>query len=210
MKRILVADDHALVRKGLRETLDEELGGVSVTEAQNGKQALEQLKHGEWDLVVMDINMEGMSGFEVLAELRALRPKLPVLVLSMYPESEFGIRALKSGAAGYLNKQSASEELVTAVRKVLEGGRYVSPALGERLACELGGPVQRMPHELLSNRELQVMRMIAQGKSLKEIAFDLAISAKTVGTYHLRLLEKLGLRSDVEITRYAIRNGLVE
>ena len=109
MKRILVADDHALVRKGLRETLDEELGGVSVTEAQNGKQALEQLKHGEWDLVVMDINMEGMSGFEVLAELRALRPKLPVLVLSMYPESEFGIRALKSGAAGYLNKQSASE-----------------------------------------------------------------------------------------------------
>jgi DNA-binding NarL/FixJ family response regulator len=210
MKRILIADDHAIVRKGLKETLEEELGQVSFGEAANGQQVLEAVWKQKWDLLLLDIGMEGRNGLEVLEEIRKNRPNLPVLILSMYPEGEFAVRALRLGAAGYVNKQSAPEELTSAVSRVLAGGRYISAKLGEQLAAEMQRDSQHPPHCALSNRELQVMRMVASGKSLKEIAECLSISVKTVGTYHTRLLEKMGMKSDVEIARYALLNKLVD
>jgi DNA-binding NarL/FixJ family response regulator len=210
MKRILIADDHAIVRKGLKETLQEELGRVTFGEAENGVQVLEQIRKQEWDLVLLDIGMEGRSGLEVLEEIRKIRPRLPVLILSMYPEGEFAVRALKQGAAGYLNKQSAPEELLAAAVKVLAGGRYISAAQADRLAAQMQRESPMSPHESLSNRELEVMRMVAAGKSLKEIAGALSLSVKTVGAYHTRLLDKMGLKSDVEITRYALLKKLVD
>jgi two-component system, NarL family, invasion response regulator UvrY len=210
MKRILIADDHAIVRKGLKETLEEELGQVAFGEAVNTQQVLEQVWKQEWDLVLLDIGMEGRSGLEALEELRKTRPKLPVLILSMYPEAEFAVRALKLGASGYVTKQSAPEELVAAVTRVLAGGRYISTLAAERLAAEVQRKTEQPPHHALSNRELQVMRMIASGKSLKEIADCLSLSVKTVATYHTRLLEKMGMKGDVEVTRYALLNKLVE
>jgi DNA-binding NarL/FixJ family response regulator len=206
MKRILIADDHAIVRKGLKETLQEELGRVTFGEAENGVQVLEQIRKQEWDLVLLDIGMEGRSGLEVLEEIRKIRPRLPVLILSMYP----AVRALKQGAAGYLNKQSAPEELLAAAVKVLAGGRYISAAQADRLAAQMQRESPMSPHESLSNRELEVMRMVAAGKSLKEIAGALSLSVKTVGAYHTRLLDKMGLKSDVEITRYALLKKLVD
>jgi DNA-binding NarL/FixJ family response regulator len=208
--QILIADDHAIVRKGLKETLQEELGHVAFGEATNGAEALQQVRKQNWDLVLLDIGMEGRSGLETLEEIRDLRPKVPVLILSMYPESEFAVRALKLGAVGYVSKQSASDELTIAVRKVLDGGRYIGSATAERLAAAMHEESEALPHHSLSNRELQVMRLVASGKSLKEIAASLSISVKTVGTYHTRLMEKMALKSDVEITRYALLNKLVE
>ncbi len=210
MKRILVADDHAIVRKGLKETLEEELGDLQFGEAENGQQALNQVWKENWDLVMLDINMEQRSGLEVLEEIRKARPKLPVLILSMYPVEEFGVRALKLGAAGYINKQSAPEELVAAVRSVLAGRRYISAALADRLAADVQRGTETPLHQSLSTREYQVMLMIAKGMTLKEIAADLSISAKTVGTYHLRILAKMGLSNDIQITRYALLNRLVD
>jgi DNA-binding NarL/FixJ family response regulator len=209
MKRILIADDHAIVRKGLKETLEEELGQVAFGEAQNGAQVLDQVRTQKWDLVLLDIGMEGRSGLEVLEELREAQPKVPVLMLSMYPESEFAVRALRQGAVGYVNKQAAPEELVAAITKVLAGGRYISSKVAEKLAAEMDRAAQKPPHELLSNRELQVMRLVATGKSLKEIAAELSLSVKTVGTYHTRIFQKMNLHSDVELTRYALLNKLV-
>jgi DNA-binding NarL/FixJ family response regulator len=210
MKRILVADDHSIVRKGLKETLEEELGKLHFGEAGNNQQVLEQVWKEKWDLVMLDINMEERSGLEVLEEIRKARPKLPVLILSMYPVEEFGVRALKLGAAGYINKQSAPEELVTAVRSVLSGGRYISAALADRLAADVQRGTEIPLHQSLSTREYQVMRMIAKGSTLKEIAAELSISVKTVGTYHTRILTKMGLRNDIQLTRYALLNKLVD
>ena len=210
MKRILVADDHAIVRKGLKETLEEELGDLQFGEAGNGQQALDQVWKENWDLVMLDINMEQRNGLEVLGEIRKARPKLLVLILSMYPVEEFGVRALKLGAAGYINKQSAPEELVEAVRSVLAGRRYISAALADRLAADAQRGAETPSHHTLSTREYQVMLMIARGMTLKEIAADLSISAKTVGTYHLRVLAKMGLGNDIQITRYALLNKLVD
>jgi two-component system, NarL family, invasion response regulator UvrY len=209
-KRILIADDHGVVRKGLKETLEEELGQMSFGEAENGQQVLEQIWRQKWDLVLLDINMEGRNGLDVLQEIHKTHPELPVLIVSMYPEEEFAVRALKQGAVGYISKRRASEELVEAVGKVLVGGRYISPVVAERLAADLQRESERPAHESLSNREFQVLRMIAAGKSLKEIAVELSISAKTVGIYHTRLLEKMGLSSDVELTRYALISRLVD
>ena len=210
MIRILIADDHAMVRKGLKETLEEELGSVVFGEVENGQQSIDQVRGHPWDLVLLDINMSGRDGLDVLEEIRTIRPKLPVLILSMYPEVEFGVRALRQGAAGYLSKQAAAEELVKAVKKVLAGGRFISPLLADRLAAGVQRGMERLPHESLSKRELQVMRMIAMGRSLKEIATELSLSTKTIGTYHTRLLTKLGLKSDVEIARYALSHKLVD
>jgi two-component system invasion response regulator UvrY len=209
-KRILIADDHDIVRKGLRETLDEELGRMNFGEAENGRQTLEEVFKGDWDLVLLDINMEERNGLDVLQEIHRARPTLPVLILSMYPEEEFAVRALKQGAAGYISKRRASEELVGAVKKVLAGGRYISTAVAERLAADLQRESEKPLHESLSNREFQLLRLIATGKSLKEIAGELSISVKTVGTYHTRLLEKMGMSSDIELTRYALTNKLVD
>ena len=210
MKRILLADDHVLVRKGLKETLESEFGRIKFGDAENAAQALELATSEEWDLVMLDINMgEGRSGLEIMEDIRTIQPDVPVLVLSMYPVSDFAVRALKLGAAGYISKQSAYEELVTAVKTVLEGNRYISAALAERLADDLQSKTEK-PHETLSTREYQVMRMIATGKNLKEIAAELSISAKTVGTYHLRIFQKMGLKNDIELTRYVLFNKLLD
>ena len=199
-----------MMRKGLRETLEEEVGPMTFGEAENSAQVMEMIWKQKWDLVLLDINMEGRSGLEALAEIRKERPKLPVLILSMYPEQDFAVRALKLGASGYISKRLASDELVAAVKKVLEGGRYITSAVADQLAAELHRESHREPHELLSNREFQIMRMIAAGKSLKEIAAELSISVKTVGTYHGRLLAKMAMSSDIELTRYALTNKLVD
>lgn len=207
--KILVADDHAVVRRGVMETVAEELGAVTFGEAANAGEILQCAAQQEWDLVLLDINLPGRNGIEVLVELKAQHPRLAVLVLSMAPESEYARRALKEGAAGYVSKQSAPTELVEAIRKVLAGGRYITPSLAEALAADLGRG-RLAPHETLSNREYEVMKRIATGQSVKEIAAAISLSEKTVFTYRTRLLEKLGLASDVEIARYALKHGLVE
>ncbi len=210
MTQILLADDHAIVRKGLRETLEEELPQVTFGEASNGQEVLDLMGQVRWDLLILDINMDGLSGLDVLDALQVQGQKVPVLVLTMYPEHEFAVQALKQGAAGYLTKQAASEELVEATKKVLAGGCYVGRAVAEHLAAELHRGVDALPHQRLSGREFQILRMIASAKSLKEIAADLALSEKTVGTYHSRLLSKMGMRSDIQLTRYALQHRLVE
>ena len=209
MKRILLVDDHAMLRKGLKETLEEELGQVTFGEADHAQQGLELVWEKEWDLVVLDINLGERSGLDLLVEIQKARPKLPVLVLSMYPVAEFAVRALKQGAGGYLNKQSAPEELVNAVQTLLAGRRYISAELADRLAEDLVRDSSKPPHEELSTREYQVMLMLASGKIQKEIAAELSLSAKTVSTYHTRILKKLGLKNDIEVSRYAMQNKLV-
>jgi len=209
MKRILLVDDHAMLRKGLKETLEEELARFTFGEADHAQQALELVWQKEWDLVVLDINMGERNGLDLLTEIQKARPKLPVLILSMYPVAEFAVRALKQGAAGYLNKQSAPEELVNAVQTLLAGRRYISAELADRLAEDLVRDSSKLPHEELSTREYQVMLLLASGKIQKEIAAELSLSAKTVSTYHTRILKKLGLKNDIEISRYAMQNKLV-
>lgn len=210
MTRVLIADDHELVRRGLKHLLADELGPVKVGEAGTSQEAVELLIKQSWDVVLLDINMPGRSGLDVLEEVKRLQPGTPVLVLSGFPEADYAVRALKLGASGYLTKQSASDELIAAVRKAMAGGRYVTASLAERLAASLGGELDQKPHEALSNRELQVLRLIASGKSVKEIAAELSLSEKTVGTYRSRLAEKMALSSNVELTRYALQHHLVE
>ena len=205
-----MADDHRLVREGLKQLLSEAPGIVVAAEAANSHEVMEKVRTEEIDVVLLDISMPGRSGLEVLKELKRIRPTLPVLMVTMYPEKEYAVRALKTGAAGYLTKSCAPDELITAVRRVTSGGRYVSPSVAEVLAVELQEGVEKPRHELLSNRELQVMLMIARGKTVGEIAGDMCLSAKTVSTYRARILEKLKLSNNAELTRYAIKEGLVE
>lgn len=210
MIRILIADDHAVVRQGIKQIL-RDVPEVAVSgEVVNGDEALDRLRREEWDLLIMDISMPGRNGLEVLKLIKHERPKFPVLVLSMHSEDQFAVRMLKAGAAGYLTKESAPEELVKAIRKILAGGKYVSPTLAEKLAFDMNVDSERQPHELLSDRDFQVMRMIAIGKTVKEIAEDLTLSVKTVSTYRARILEKLNMRTNAELIHYAIQNNLVE
>lgn len=208
--RILLADDHEVVRRGVRQTLEETFPGAEFGEAVTCAETLARAHEGGWDLLMLDLNMPGRGGLAVLAELHAQQPQLKILVLSMSPEEEFAVRALKAGAAGYLGKQAVARELVAAVRKVLGGGRYITPVVAERLAAGLNIDKVSAPHEGLSARELQVLALIAQGRSVKEIAEELALGEKTVFTYRDRLRVKLGMKNDVELTRYAMRQGLVE
>jgi two-component system invasion response regulator UvrY len=208
--RILMVDDHAVVRRGLRQILADDLPGAEFGEAGDAAEALARVTALEWDVVILDLSMPGRSGLEVIREICAQRPKLPILVLSMHSEDQYAIRALRAGAAGYLTKESAPEALVEAVRTVHDGGRYVSAALAERLAAKGGVDDGRPPHEALSDREFQVMRMIAAGRTVKEIGFDLGLSEKTISTYRTRILEKMRMRTNAEVTRYAVRAGLVE
>ena len=209
MIRVLIVDDHAIVRRGLRELLSDEFRGAAFGEASNAQQALEQISKKEWDVALLDITLPGRSGLDLLKEVKAARPKLPVLILSAHPEDQFAVRVLKAGAEGYLTKESAPEELVNAIRKILAGGQYVSPTLAEKLALDLRRDSTRAPHETLSDREYQIMCCIASGKTVTEIAGELTLSPKTISTYRARILEKLGIKNSAEITRYAIRNGLV-
>jgi len=209
MIRVLIVDDHAIVRRGLRELLSDEFRGAAFGEASTAQQALEQISKKEWDVALLDITLPGRSGLDLLKEVKAARPRLPVLVLSVHPEDQFAVRVLKAGAEGYLTKESAPEELVNAIRKILAGGQYVSPTLAEKLALGLRKDSTRAPHETLSDREYEIMCCIASGKTVTEIARELSLSPKTISTYRARLLEKLRVKNNAEIIRYAIRNGLV-
>jgi two-component system, NarL family, invasion response regulator UvrY len=210
MMRVLIADDHELVRRGVRGLLKDDFPNVVIGEALDAKQTLAAVEKQPWDLVLLDINMPGRNGLDVLQDLKRLYPELPVVMLSTYPEKDFAVRAFKLGAAAYVSKDSAAAELLAAARKALAGGRYVTPSLAEALAATVAGESPVAPHDLLSNRELQVLRLVALGKSLKEIAAELALSEKTVGTYRTRISQKMNLSTNVELARYATLHKLVE
>ena len=208
--KILLADDHTVVRHGLKQIIADEFKRVIFGEARNAHEALDLVWKEPWDIVVLDITMPGRSGLEVLREIKKSKPKLPVLVLSMHPENQFAVRVLKRGASGYMTKESAADELVGAIKKVLAGGRYVSTSLAEKLATYLASDTQKPPQELLSDREFQVLRLIASGKIVSEIAKELSLSVKTISTYRTRILEKMGLRNNAELMHYAMQHQLVE
>jgi DNA-binding NarL/FixJ family response regulator len=210
MLRILIADDHEIVRKGLKNVLTETLQPVKVEEARNGQEAMSKVLKGEYDLVVLDMKMPGKSGLDVLKEIRQHRPKLPVLILSMHPEEQFAIRAIRAGAAGYLTKECAGDELVLAIRKALKGERYISGSLAQILAGELDSDSEKPLHEMLSDREYQVMLMIASGKTVGAIAKELCLSVKTISSYRTNILLKTRMKNNSEITHYAIQTKLVD
>ena len=208
MIRILIADDHPVVRQGLKQTITEIPDAVTVDEATDGMEALNKARMGNYDVVILDIAMPGKNGIDVLEQIKYERPNLPVLMLTMYPEEQLAVRALKIGASGYLTKASASDELVSAIQKVLSGGKYVSSSLAEHLASLLQ-QTEQQPHETLSNREYQVLCLIASGKTTAEIAKELFLSIKTISTYRSRILEKMGMKNNVELARYAVKRNLL-
>lgn len=210
MIRVLVVDDHAVVRRGVVQIVAEAPDMRCTGEAATGRQALQLARENDYDVVVLDIHLPDGSGLDVLKQLRAFRPGLPVLMLSMYPEQQYAIRALKAGAAGYVTKDSVPGELVTALGKVARGERYVSQSLAEALSDQLGHPAGQAPREALSDREDQVMRLLAAGKTVTQIAQALSLSVKTVSTYRTRVLEKLGLETTAELMRYAMEQGWVD
>jgi DNA-binding NarL/FixJ family response regulator len=209
MIRILVADDHTIVREGLKQIVGEVDDMTVADEAGNGQEALSKIREGDYDEVLLDISMPGQSGLEVLKDIRAEKPKLPVLILSMHSEEQYAVRALRAGASGYLTKASAPDELIGAIRKVSRGRKYVTASLAEKLALELGADTSKPPHEMLSDREYQVMLMLAAGKSVTEIADELCLSVKTISTYRSRVLEKMNMKKNAELTLYAVQNHLV-
>lgn len=210
MIKILIADDHAVVRKGLKQILDETSDIVAADEAKNGQEVLEKIRKSDYDIVMLDISMPGRSGIEILKQIKDERPEISVLVLSMHPEEQYAVRALKAGASGYLTKDSAPEELIEAIRKISQGGKYITISLAEKLAFDLEIDSEKPLHETLSDREYEVMCKIASGKTIKEIAEELFLSIKTISTYRSRILEKMKMKSSAELTHYAIKHGLVE
>jgi len=210
MIKILIADDHQLIREGLKKILKEEHDMSVVGEGGNADEVFKLVRESDLDVVLLDISMPGRSGLEVLKELKHTHPKLPVLMLSMHPEDRFAVRSLKAGASGYITKESAGEELVSAIRKVVGGGKYISMFLAEKLAFGLDADSGRPPHEALSDREFQVMTMISSGKKMTEIAEELSLSIRTVNTYRARILEKMQMKSNAELIHYAIQHGLVD
>lgn len=208
--RILIAEDHPIFRAGLKEILAKEKDVDDIGEADNGQQALELARRQHWDVAVLDITMPGKGGLEVLQELRRERPKLPILILSAHPEDQLALRLLKVGAAGYLTKDKAPEVLLTALRKVVQGGRYVSESLAEKLVSRMESDHTKPLHEALSEREYQVMRLIASGKTVKEIAKELFLSVRTVSTYRTRLLGKMNMKTNSDLIRYALENKLID
>lgn len=210
MIKILIADDHVMVRKGLKQILDDVPDMVVVDECSNGGELFSKISTMECNLVLLDISMPGRNGLEILEQLHNEKPALPVLILSMYPEEQYAVRALRAGASGYLTKMSAPDELITAIRKVYWGGRYVSDSLSERLASELGRNARRPSHDELSNREYQIMCQLASGKTVTGISDELSLSVKTVSTYRKRILTKMHMRNNAEIINYVIKHGLLE
>lgn len=206
MIRVLITDDHPIVRRGLRQIVADE-ADMSVSEAGTGAEALGLIDSEEFHLVLLDLTMPGLSGLEVLNQIRVRWPQLPVLVLSAHPETEFAVRIIKAGASGYLNKHLAPEELITAIRRVLTGRKYIGPAVAELIADSLGRD-EAAPHASLSDREFQVMLLIAAGKTVSEIAQDLALSVKTVSTYRTRILKKMNLKNNAELMRYVVENKI--
>lgn len=209
MIRVLIADDHAIVRRGLKQIIIEEPDMVVAGEAESAAQTLELARHCEWDVTILDISLPGRSGLDVLKDVHQEFPKRPILILTMHPEEQFAIRAFKAGAMGYLTKESAPEELIHALKKVVSGGRYVSPALAERLASRITD-YERLPHETLSDREYQVFHLLTAGKTVSAIAQQLSLSVKTISTYRARLLEKMHLENNAELMHYAMTHRLFE
>lgn len=207
---VLIVDDHAVVREGMKKILEDDKFIKVTGEASDAPSAMELVWDNEYDVIVLDISMPGISGLELISQIKDELPDTPILILSMYPEEQFATRVLKAGASGYLNKESAPEKLVKAVKKVYEGGFYVSPNLAEELVHTLKGDHDQPPHELLTDREYEVFLRIINGKELKEIAAELNISVKTVSTYRTRMLKKLDLKNNVELTLYAVKNNLVD
>ena len=210
MTRILIADDHALVRAGLRQLLLDEHPGIHVAEAASGQQSLDLLREGEFDLLILDINMPDRGGLDILKHVRTAHPGTKVLVLSGYPERQYAVNVLRAGASGYLSKDGPPEELARAVAQVLAGRRYVSASIAELLVAELDADSDRPLHAGLSEREFQIFCKLADGRSVSQIATELSLSVKTVSTYRTRVLEKMSFRSNADITSYAVRNGLVD
>ena len=210
MIKVLIADDHAVVREGVRQILSDTADITVVAEAHDGQEAIDKVRNeAAVDIVVLDITMPGKSGIEALTEIKRDRPNLPVLILSVHSEEQYGPRILKAGASGYLPKDSLPDQLVQAIRKAVIGGKYISPLLAEKLASELGSDAAKPLHETLSDREYQVLCMIGRGKTIKEIAEVLSLSDKTISTYRARILEKMNMKNNGELTHYAIRQGLV-
>lgn len=207
--KILIADDHPIVREGFKQVLSETSDMVVDDEASNGQEVLNLVRKNKYDVILLDISMPGRSGLEILKELRSENPKLPVLIVSIYPEEQYAVRAFRAGASGYLTKASAPNELIAAIRKVSKGGRYISSSLAEKLTYYLDVDATKAPHEALSDREYQVMLLIASGKTVTEIAEDLCLSVKTISTYRSHILEKMKMKNNAEITLYAVQNKLV-
>ena len=199
-----------MIREGLRQVLLKAFAGAIIEEASGADEALNQIRRQDWSLAIMDITLQGRSGLDILKDVQLARPSLPVLIMSMHGEDQFALRVLKAGAAGFISKHSAPEELVNAIRKVLSGGKYVSATMTEKMLQQIGTDSAQLPHEKLSDREFQVMSMFAQGKVNKQVAAELSLSVKTISTYRARILEKMNLASNAELTHYAIKNGLVE
>jgi len=210
MIRIVIVDDHAIVRRGLKQILGDSPDMAVVAECADGRELLRLLESEKFDLVLMDVSMPGRNGIDLLKQVKGMMPDLSVMILTMHPEEQYAVRAFKSGASGYITKESAPDELVKAIRKVSSGGLYVSSALAERLALSLGSEGAKLPHKSLSDREYQILCLIASGKTVKIIAEQLSLSVKTVSTYRTRLLAKMHMKSNAELSTYAIRNGLVD
>jgi len=209
MLRILIADDHPVVRRGLKQIVAETSDMVITGEASNGAEVLNKVWGNDYDVVLLDISMPDKSGMDILAELKCMKPNLPILVLSIHPEEQYAMRMLRAGASGYLTKEMAPPELIKAIRKVSQGGKYVSSSLAERFVIDLEIGTEKLPHETLSNREYQVMCMITSGKAAREIAKELSLSVKTVSTHRSHILKKMNMRNNTELIRYAIQNHLL-
>ncbi len=210
MLRILIADDHAIIRKGLKQILLEEYPFAIIEEVSDAEGVMKKIISNEWNIIICDISMPGRSGLDVVLEVKQTFPKLPVLILSNHPEEQYAVRVLKAGAAGYLSKDAATEELVKAVQRVLEGHKYISPLLAERIAEDLGNNnSDKTPHEFLSDREFEVFKLIASGKAISKIAEKLSLSSTTVSTYRARILIKMNLKTNAELIRYALQNKFI-
>src|SRR5256886_9948215 len=210
MKRILIVDDHEVLREGVKRIFDKQVGALTFGEASSGPEALRLVREKDWDIVVLDLSLNGQNGLEVLKELKQIRPRLPVLILSMHTEVQFARRAFRAGASGYITKDSPRSELTKAINKVIDEGRYISQALAERLVVDIGRDTDRPPHDMLSDREFEVMRLIASGKTAGEIAKLLSPSDSTISTYRARILEKMGMKTNAELTHYANQSKFVD
>lgn len=209
MKKILIADDHQIVRKGLKQILSDEFSEIEFGEAINSAEVFQKIKNKKWDILILDINMPGRSGLEVLKQFKDEKINIPVLVLSMHPEEQIAVRTLKLGAWGYIAKDAADTELVKAVQQIFTGRKYITSSVAEQLAMQIENPSDKPPHELLSDREFQTLLLIASGKTVSQIADELSLSVPTVSTYRARILEKMRMKTSAELTNYAIRNNLV-
>ncbi|MEI9944297.1 MAG: response regulator transcription factor [Chitinophagaceae bacterium] len=209
MLKILIADDHAIVRKGLKQILIDEYPSAQVGEVEDAEGLLTEVINHEWDMVICDMNMPGRSGLDALSQIKQAAPQLPVLIMSMYPEDQYALRVLKAGAAGYLGKDTIHENIIKAVQTLQLGKKFITPSIAEKLAAALGDDTHLQPHESLSDREFDVFKLLASGKSVSEIAAQLSLSTTTVSTYRSRIMEKMGLKSNAELTRYALEKQLI-